>query len=103
MTGYDLRPGADSFELFGARVTLVDAAGLLAAGTVGPVELLTDAAFPAPVRAARLTVRAEDGTHRFEAEIRTASGRTVGLLALGVAGPAGVLLARRLATADQSA
>ena len=103
MTGYDLRPGADSFELFGARVTLVDAAGLLTAATVGPVELLTDAAFPAPVRAAQLTVRAEDGTHRFEAEIRTASGRTVGLLALGVAGPAGVLLARRLATADQSA
>ncbi|SCL27664.1 transitional endoplasmic reticulum ATPase [Micromonospora rhizosphaerae] len=103
MTGYDLRPGTDSFDLFGARVTLVDAAGLLAAAGAGPVELLTDATFPAPVREARLTVRGEDGTHRFDAEIRTAAGRSIGLLALGVAGPAGILLARRLATADPTA
>ncbi|RZU75047.1 transitional endoplasmic reticulum ATPase [Micromonospora kangleipakensis] len=98
--GHDLRPGADSYPLFGARVTLVDAAGLLAAAGAGPVELLADADFPAPVRAVRLTVRAADGTYRFDAEVRTSAGRAVGLLALGVAGPAGVLLARRLASTD---
>ncbi|PWR15562.1 ATP-binding protein [Micromonospora sicca] len=101
--GHDLRPDAETFTLFGARVTIVDAAGLLAAAGAGPVELLADATFPAPVRAVRLTVRAADGTHRFDAEVRTSAGRAVGLLALGVAGPAGVLLARRLAGTDPTA
>ncbi|MBM0238172.1 hypothetical protein JNW88_15255, partial [Micromonospora sp. ATA32] len=72
----------------------------------GPVELLTDAAFPAPVRAVRLTLRRDTGdgprAYRFDAEIRIWAGAGVplGLLALGAAGPIGVLLlTRRLAAA----
>jgi transitional endoplasmic reticulum ATPase len=102
-SGHDLRPGAESFALFGARVTVHDAAGLLAAAGAGPVELLADVDFPAPVRAVRLTVRAAGGEHRFDAEVRSSGGRAVGLLALGIAGPAGILLARKLANTDVTA
>ncbi|MFC4147926.1 AAA family ATPase [Micromonospora mangrovi] len=98
--GHDLRPSADSFTLFDARVTVHDAAGLLAAAEAGPVELLADAPVPAPLRALRLTLRAADGTHHFDAEVRGSAGRAVGLLSLGVAGPAGVLLVRRLTAGD---
>ncbi|MET8068006.1 ATP-binding protein, partial [Micromonospora sp. NPDC005313] len=66
----------------------------------GPVELLVDGDFPAPVREVRCTVRTDtaDGqpTHRFEAYLRVES-TPAGLLALGLAGPVGVLLAERLA------
>ncbi|GAA4576249.1 hypothetical protein GCM10023176_47220 [Micromonospora coerulea] len=103
--GYELRPDSETVTLLGARVTLVDAAGLLAAVDTGPVDLLTDAAFPAPIRDVRFTVRAEtrDGrrVHHFDAYLRADRPRAaVGLLALGLAGPAGILLAHRLAARD---
>ena len=48
--GYDIRPDIETLTLLGARVTVVDPAALLVAAGAGPVELLTDADFPAPVR-----------------------------------------------------
>ncbi|SCG74565.1 ATP-binding protein [Micromonospora coxensis] len=102
--GYALRPDTDTGTLLGARVTLVDPDALLAAAAAEPVDLLTDADLPAGVRRARFTVRAEAGTHHFEAYLTAGPpGATVGLLALGLAGPAGVLLARRLAVGDPRA
>ncbi|MEH0935494.1 ATP-binding protein [Micromonospora psammae] len=107
MTGHGnaLRPDTDTADLLGARVTLVDPAGLLAAAAAGPVELLAGAAFPTPVRRVRFTVRTEtrDGraVHRFDACLRAGLPSTaVGLLALGLGGPAGLLLAHRLAAGD---
>ncbi|MGR6319098.1 ATP-binding protein [Micromonospora soli] len=98
MTEYEVRPDEETVPLLGARVTVVDAAGLLAAAQAGPVELLAGADFPAPVREVRCTVRAGEGVHRFEAYLRAdGPGAAVTLLALGLAGPAGLLLAQRLA------
>ncbi|MEE3922434.1 hypothetical protein V2I01_41415 [Micromonospora sp. BRA006-A] len=86
--------------LFGAEVRIADAAGLLAAVDDGPVELLVDGDFPAPVREVRCTVRAdtaaEPPVYRFEAYLRVEAA-PAGLIALGLAGPVGVLLAERLA------
>ncbi|MEH0844013.1 ATP-binding protein [Micromonospora sp. CPCC 205711] len=103
--GYPLRPDTETLDLLGARVTVVDAAGLLADADTLPVPLLTDAAFPAPVRQLRFTLRAatRDGrrTHHFEAYLRAGGNpAAVGLLALGLAGPAGLLLAHRFAAGD---
>ncbi|MEV0154749.1 ATP-binding protein [Micromonospora sp. NPDC050686] len=105
---YDLRPDAERFDLFGAQVTLLDAAALLTTAGAGPVELFNGCVFPAPVRDVRLTIRVVETdtvpTHRFDAEVRsTPGGRASGLFALGAVGPAGVLLARRLAAADPTA
>ncbi|MEV4482983.1 ATP-binding protein [Micromonospora coxensis] len=102
--GYALRPDTDTVTLLGARVTLIDPGALLAGAAAEPVDLLTDADLPAGVRRARFTVRAEAGTHHFEAYLTAGPpGATVGLLALGLAGPAGMLLARRLAVGDPRA
>ncbi|MER6595900.1 hypothetical protein ABT214_29410, partial [Micromonospora purpureochromogenes] len=68
--GYALRPDTETGTLLGARVTLVDPAALLAAAAAGPVALLADATFPAPVRRVRFTVRVEAGEHRFDASVR---------------------------------
>ncbi|WP_433287485.1 ATP-binding protein [Micromonospora sp. CA-244673] len=100
--GYEVRPDAETVTLLGARVTVTDAAGLLAAAQDGPVELLAGGDFPAPVREVRCTVRADrrDGrpVHRFEAYLRAdAALPGAGLLALGLAGPIGLLVAQRLA------
>ncbi|MFC0032381.1 AAA family ATPase [Micromonospora chaiyaphumensis] len=96
--GYEVRPDEETWTPLGARVTVVDAAALLAAAPAGPVELLAGTDFPAPVREVRSSVRAHDGVHRFEAYLRVdGPGSTVGLLALGIAGPVGLLLAQRLA------
>ncbi|MET7472614.1 ATP-binding protein [Micromonospora sp. NPDC005222] len=96
----EVRPDEETVPLLGAEVRIADAAGLLAAAVDGPVELLVDGDFPAPVREVRCTVRTDtaDGqpTHRFEAYLRVES-TPAGLLALGLAGPVGVLLAERLA------
>ncbi|MBQ1041135.1 MULTISPECIES: ATP-binding protein [unclassified Micromonospora] len=96
----EVRPDEETVPLLGAEVRIADAAGLLAAAVDGPVELLVDGDFPAPVREVRCTVRAgtADGqpAHRFEAYLRVES-TPAGLLALGLAGPVGVLLAERLA------
>ncbi|RLQ06071.1 ATP-binding protein [Micromonospora sp. BL1] len=96
----EVRPDEETVPLLGAEVRIADAAGLLAAATDGPVELLVDGDFPAPVREVRCTVRTDvaDGqpVHRFEAYLRV-ENTPAGLLALGLAGPVGVLLAERLA------
>ncbi|MEV4523106.1 ATP-binding protein [Micromonospora tulbaghiae] len=96
----EVRPDEETAPLLGAEVRIADAAGLLAAATDGPVELLVDGDFPAPVREVRCTVRTDvaDGqpVHRFEAYLRVENS-PAGLLALGLAGPVGVLLAERLA------
>ncbi|WP_319459293.1 ATP-binding protein [Micromonospora sp. RTP1Z1] len=103
--GYDLRPDTETVTLFGARVTLVEAAALLTAAGAGPVELLAHAAFPDPVRQVRFTVRTENRagrpTHRFDAHLTAdRPGMTAGLLAVSLAGPAGILLAHRLAALE---
>ncbi|PTA47643.1 ATP-binding protein, partial [Micromonospora sp. RP3T] len=100
MTGYDVRPDEETVPLLGAEVHIADPAGLLTAAQDGPVELLAGTDFPAPVREVRCTVRADtvDGrpAHRFEAYLRVEAA-PAGLLALGLAGPVGLLLAERLA------
>ncbi|MFI7213262.1 ATP-binding protein [Micromonospora maritima] len=100
MTGYEVRPDEDVVPLLGAEVRVVDAVGLLAAAQDGPVDLLAGGDFPAPVREVRCTVRAETvagrPVHRFEAYLRMEAA-PAGLLALGLAGPVGLLLAERLA------
>lgn len=96
-----------SFEYAGATVEIVDAATILAAARVNPVELLRRAAFPAPVRAAELTVTSADTgsgpVHVFVAEIRTGadgpSKERIRAIVLG-SDPVGVLLARRIAAGD---
>ncbi|KAB1914101.1 26S protease regulatory subunit [Micromonospora sp. AMSO31t] len=98
MTGYEVRPDAETVTLLGARVTVTGATALLAAAQDGPVELLAGGDFPAPVREVRCTVRADSGVHRFEAYLRAdAALPGAGLLALGLAGPVGLLVAQRLA------
>ncbi|MEU4636637.1 ATP-binding protein, partial [Micromonospora chalcea] len=96
----EVRPDEETVPLLGAEVRIADATGLLAAAVDGPVELLVDGDFPAPVREVLCTVRADTAhgqpAHRFEAYLRVESS-PAGLLALGLAGPVGVLLAERLA------
>ncbi|MEU1761800.1 ATP-binding protein [Micromonospora sp. NPDC005257] len=96
----EVRPDEETVPLLGAEVRIADAAGLLAAAVDGPVDLLVDGDFPAPVREMRCSVRADvavgQPVHRFEAYLRVES-TPAGLLALGLAGPVGVLLAERLA------
>ncbi|HEX2774292.1 MAG TPA: AAA family ATPase [Micromonosporaceae bacterium] len=108
---YHLRPDADSVEWFGAQITIVDPAGVLAAARTGPVELLDSASFPAPVRRVRFAVRSDDRdgqrVHLIEADVRTGTGGTAdgatNWFVVGAAGPVGVLLARRLAAVDPTA
>ncbi|MFF0659299.1 ATP-binding protein [Micromonospora tulbaghiae] len=96
----EVRPDEETVPLFGAEVRIADAAGLLAAAVDGPVELLVDGDFPAPVREVRCTLRADTAAgppvHRFEAYLRV-ENTPAGLIALGLAGPVGLLLAERLA------
>jgi transitional endoplasmic reticulum ATPase len=107
---HHLRPDADSFEWFGAQVTIVDPAGVLAAARTGPVDLLDSRSFPAPVRRVRFTVRGDtvdsQRVHRIEADIRCGGGpadSAPNWFVIGAAGPVGVLLARRLAAVDPTA
>ncbi|QGN50904.1 AAA family ATPase [Micromonospora sp. WMMC415] len=96
------RPGVDRVQRFGARVSIDDPEGLLAAARFGPVLLPLDGPLPPPVTGVRLTLHTVDAACRLTAEIRASGGLAAGalrLLALGVAGPAGWLLARHL-TAD---
>ncbi|WP_422741442.1 ATP-binding protein [Micromonospora sp. WMMD754] len=100
MTGYEVRPDEDVVPLLGAELRVVDATGLLAAAQDGPVDLVAGGDFPAPVREVRCTVRVDTvagrPVHRFEAYLRVEAA-PAGLLALGLAGPVGLLLAERLA------
>jgi transitional endoplasmic reticulum ATPase len=95
------------FEYAGATVTLVDAATLLAAARVNPVELLRNASFPEPVQRVELTVSSADTAtgpvHVFAAEISTAadplSKERIRALVLG-SDPVGLLLAKRIEAGD---
>jgi len=84
----------------------VDAAAVLAAARSEPVELLHDAAFPAPVRQVRYVVASDvqDGqpVHVIEAEIHTSADGLPDHPGLTVLGndPLGLLLARRIAAGD---
>jgi transitional endoplasmic reticulum ATPase len=70
------RPRGDMFTYAGATIDLVDAATILAAARVNPVELLRPAVWPAPVRRVDLRVGSADGVagpvHVFSAETGTA-------------------------------
>jgi len=96
-----------SFEYAGATVEMVDAATILAAARVNPVELLRRATFPAPVSRVDLTVSSADTpggpVHVFAAEISTAadplSKERIRDLVLGN-DPVGVLLAKRIEAGD---
>jgi transitional endoplasmic reticulum ATPase len=105
--GYELRPGAETFEHAGCRVALVDPAGILAEARVRRVDLLHGGVFPPPVRQVRfLVANRTDGDSRagvLEAEIRT--GPDPGYAdrpSTAVLGndPLGLLLARRVAAGD---
>ncbi|MET0495501.1 MAG: ATP-binding protein [Actinoplanes sp.] len=96
-----------SFEFAGATVEIVDAATILAAARVNPVELLRRATFPPPVQRAALTVSSADTdsgpVHVFAAEISTTSDvpqrDRIRAVVLGN-DPVGVLLAKRIAAGD---
>ncbi|MFI6265889.1 AAA family ATPase [Micromonospora sp. NPDC051006] len=102
---HGLRPGADTVELFGCQVTIVDPDALLAAARTGPVEVRLEGPFPAPVDQVGFTLAPTvvDGVQRcrMAAIIRTAPPirpeHPLRWLAAGAAGPAGMLLVRRLA------
>ena len=101
------RPRGETFEYAGATVEVVDAATILAAARVNPVELLRRAAWPAPVQRVDLTVSSADRpagpVHAFAAAISTAdepmSKERIRSLVLGN-DPVGLLLAKRIAAGD---
>jgi transitional endoplasmic reticulum ATPase len=105
--GFGARPRSDTFGYAGATIELVDAATILAAARVNPVELLRRAMWPAPVNRVDITVRsAELGggpKHVFTAEISTAdeplSKERIRQLVLGN-DPVGLLLAKRIEAGD---
>src|SRR4029453_5984952 len=76
---YGLRPDVETFEHAGCRLTLVDAADILATARAQRVDLLHGGAFPAPVRKVTLSVAAglRDGrpVHLMAARIRVDGGR----------------------------
>jgi transitional endoplasmic reticulum ATPase len=97
-----------SFEYAGATVEIVDAATILAAARVNPVDLLRRAEFPAPIRRAELVVTSADTAagpvHVFVAEISTSDDDLPrkDRIRAAVLGndPVGVLLAKRIAAGD---
>ncbi len=103
-SSFGARPRSETFEYAGATVELVDAATILAAARVNPVELLRRAMWPAPVQRVDLAVSSADigggPKHVFTAEISTAdeplSKERIRALVLG-SDPVGVLLAKRIA------
>jgi transitional endoplasmic reticulum ATPase len=106
-SGFGARPRSETFEYAGAVVELVDAATILAAARVNPVELLRRATFPPPVQRVGVTVSSAtvDGgaRHVFTAEVSTAdeplSKERIRALVLGH-DPVGMLLAKRIAEGD---
>jgi transitional endoplasmic reticulum ATPase len=101
------RPRGETFEYAGATVELVDAATVLAAARVNPVELLRRASWPEPVQRVDLTVSSADRpggpVHTFAASISTAdeplSKERIRKLVLGN-DPVGLLLAKRIEAGD---
>ena len=105
--GSAARPRSETFEYAGATVELVDAATILAAARVNPVDLLRRAAFPPPVQRVDVAVASEerpDGpAHVFTAAISTVadplSKERIRALVLGN-DPVGLLLAKRIEAGD---
>ncbi|MBM2616621.1 ATP-binding protein [Actinoplanes sp. LDG1-06] len=103
----DTRPRGETFEYAGATVELIDAATLLAAARVNPVDLLRTATWPEPVQRVDLTVSSADRpggpVHTFAASISTAeeplSKERIRKLVLGN-DPVGLLLAKRIEAGD---
>ncbi|WP_127507014.1 ATP-binding protein [Actinoplanes solisilvae] len=103
----DARSKDETFEYAGATVVLVDAATVLAAARVNPVELMRRASWPAPVNRVDLTVssanRKMTSVHTFSAAISTAeeplSKERIRKLVLGN-DPVGLLLAKRIEAGD---
>ncbi|WP_250029363.1 ATP-binding protein [Paractinoplanes maris] len=101
------RPKGETFEYAGATVELLDAATVLAAARVNPVELLRRATWPEPVQRVDLTVSSADRpggpVHTFAASISTAeeplSKERIRKLVLGN-DPVGLLLAKRIEAGD---
>jgi transitional endoplasmic reticulum ATPase len=101
------RPRGDAFSYAGATIDLVDAATVLAAARVNPVELLRRARWPAPVQRVDLQVSSANGkagpVHVFTAEISTADEplpkERIRSLVLG-RDPVGLLLAKRIEAGD---
>jgi transitional endoplasmic reticulum ATPase len=106
-SSFGARPRSETFEYAGATVELVEAATILAAARVNPVELLRRAMWPAPVQRVDLAVSSADiggrPKHVFTAEISTAdeplTKERIRALVLG-SDPVGVLLAKRIAAGD---
>src|SRR3954447_25373430 len=104
---FGARPRGETFEYAGATVELIDAATVLAAARVNPVELLRRATWPAPVQRVGLSVSSADTAagpmHVFAAEISTAadplSRERIRALVLGN-DPVGLLLAKRIEAGD---
>ena len=73
------RPRGETFEYAGATVEMVDAATILAAARVNPVDMLRRATWPAPVQRVDLTVSSSDTpggpVHVFAAEIKDVEER----------------------------
>jgi transitional endoplasmic reticulum ATPase len=101
------RPRSETFEYAGATVELVDAATILAAARVNPVDLMRRATFPAPVQRVDATVASANGAdgpvHVFTAAISTVadplSKEKIRALVLGN-DPVGLLLAKRIEAGD---
>ncbi|MCA2218944.1 ATP-binding protein [Jidongwangia harbinensis] len=101
------RSRSQTFEYAGATVELVDAATVLAAARVNPVELLRRAQWPAPVQRVEMTVAGTDTAagpvHVFTAAISTVadplSKERIRALVLG-SDPVGLLLAKRVEAGD---
>jgi transitional endoplasmic reticulum ATPase len=101
------RTRGDTFTYAGATIDLVDAATILAAARVNPVELLRRASWPAPVQRVDLRVSSAEGNagpvHAFTAEISTAdeplSKERIRSLLLDH-DPVGLLLAKRIEAGD---
>ncbi|MFI5891553.1 ATP-binding protein [Actinoplanes sp. NPDC051513] len=103
----DARQRGETFEYAGATVEMIDAATLLAAARVNPVDLLRRATWPEPVRRVDLSVSSAERpggpAHVFSAAISTAdepySKERIRRLVLGN-DPVGVLLAKRIEQGD---
>jgi transitional endoplasmic reticulum ATPase len=101
------RPRGDTFTYAGATIHLMDAATILAAARVNPVELPCRDAWPAPVQRVDLRVSSAEGkagpVHMFTGEINTTdeplSREQIRSLMLGN-DPVGLLLAKRIEAGD---
>jgi transitional endoplasmic reticulum ATPase len=102
--GFETRAQRVTFDYAGATVEMIDAGTVLAASRVNPVELLRQAAWPAPVTRVDMTVSSDDANHILTAEVSTAADRfskeRVRGLVLGH-DPIGVLLTKRIEQGDE--